>query len=600
MTNSKRGQVVQIFFLLVALVFLIRLFSIQVLGEEYKLAAEKNIIQPVLDYAYRGLIYDRHRKLLAYNAPIYDLMVIPKAVKHLDILTFCQDFDITPQEFDQALQRTKRYSYVKPSVFIKDISQTTWAKAQDHLDMYSGFFISGRTARQYPYATLANTLGYVGEISSQQLATDTTNYYKQGDLVGISGLEKSYQEVLRGQRGIQYKITDARGIPQGRFKEGALDQLPVPGDALLTTIDTKLQLYGEHLMKNKIGSIIALAPQTGEVLAIVSSPAYDPNLLVGKKFSKHFALLEQNTLAPLFHRSIMAMYPPGSIFKLLEALIGLQEKVICGDTVYACDKKLLNCHLHPSPLSLHKAIKYSCNPYFYHVFRRIINQQVASNPYEDTRIGLEKWCNYLREFGLGTSLGIDLPGEKCGHIPGVQFYDTWYGQGRWKASTIRSLDIGQGELLVTPLQMANLAATIANKGYYYIPHLVKQIGEEPVSPEKIRKYIVNIDKAHFEFVAQAMREGVEGGTSWRARIQGIPVYAKTGTAENPHGEDHAACIAFALQGDTQIALAVYVENAGWGSRAAAAIAGLMIEQYLKGGISRPWIQDYVLKGDFSH
>jgi penicillin-binding protein 2 len=597
----RRGYIIQTVFILVGLTFLAKLFFIQVLSDTYKIAAEKNIIQPVVEYPYRGIIYDRHGVFLAYNAPIYDLMVIPKEVKHLDTLAFCQDFGISLQTFDKALKKAQAYSYVKPSVFIKNLSQETWAKTQDHFVEYLGFFVQVRTVRDYPMPILANTLGYVGEIGPQQLTADTSHYYKKGDIVGISGLEKGYEKDLRGERGIKYQVRDAQGIAKGSFKEGAFDQVPVPGKDLKTTIDAALQMYGEQLMENKLGSIVAIAPQTGEILTLVSSPSYNPNLLTGKDFSNHFVALEQDALVPLFHRPIMAMYPPGSIFKLHQTLIALQEKVISAHTFYTCNKKLLNCHAHPSPLNLQKAIKYSCNPYFYHVFRNVVNQKKSNNTYEDTRLGLEKWCGYLKMFGLGTTLGIDLPGEKSGYVPDAQFYDKRYGKGRWKASTIRSLDIGQGELLITPLQMANFAAIVANRGYYYAPHLVKQIGEQSILPKEVGQHEVAIDRAHFEFIASAMQEVVEeGGTAWRARIHGIDVCAKTGTVENPHGEDHSVCIAFAPRENPQIALAVYVENAGWGSRAAAAITGLLIEQYLKGAVSRSWLQNYVRKGDFSH
>jgi penicillin-binding protein 2 len=595
-----RGHIIHAAFILVGLIFLARLFFIQVLSDEYKIAAEKNIIRPVVEHPYRGVIYDRHGNLLACNVPIYDLMVIPKEVKHLDTLAFCRDFGISLQTFDGAFQKAKAYSYVKPSFFIKNLSQEKWAETQDHVVEYPGFFVQARTVRQYPIPILANTLGYVGEIGPQQLSADTPHYYKQGDMIGISGLEKSYEKVLRGERGIRYQVSNAQGIAQGSFKEGAFDRVSVPGEDLRTTIDTALQVYGEQLMENKLGSIVALAPQTGEILALVSSPSYNPNLLTEKDVSNHFVALEQDTLAPLFHRPIMAMYPPGSIFKLHQALIALQEKVVGTDTSYICNKKLLNCHPHPSPLSLHQAIQHSCNPYFYHVFRNIVNQKVSKDSYEDTRLGLEKWCGYLKRFGLGTALGIDLPGEKSGFVPDAQFYDRRYGKGRWKASTIRSLDIGQGELLITPLQMANFAAVVANRGYYYTPHLVKQIGAQFMPPEEEDKHEVAIDRAHFEFIANAMQGAVEGGTAWRARIEGIAICAKTGTAENPHGEDHSVCIAFAPSKNPKIALAVYVENAGWGSRAAASIAGLLIEKYLQGTISRSWMQDYVIQGDFFH
>jgi penicillin-binding protein 2 len=597
---SHRGHIIHIVFMLVGLVLLARLFFIQVLRDEYKIAAERNIIQPVVECPYRGVIYDRHGFFLAYNVPIYDLMVIPKEVKHLDPLAFCQYFDINLQTFDRVFKKAKAYSWVKPSVFIKNISQETWAKAQDHVAEYPGFFVQARTVRKYPTPILANTLGYVGEIGPQQLTADTSHYYKQGDMVGISGLEKSYEKFLRGERGVKYQVRDAQGIVKGSFKEGVFDRVSIPGEDLKTTIDASLQMYGEQLMANKIGSIVAIVPQTGEILALVSSPAYNPNLLTGKDFSNHFATLEHDVLAPLFHRPIMAMYPPGSIFKLYQALIAMQEGVIRTSTAYTCDKNLLNCHPHASPLNLHEAIKYSCNPYFYHVFRKIINQKISNNPYEDTRIGLEKWCGYLQKFGLGATLGIDLPGEKSGYVPDTQFYDRCYGKRGWKASTIRSLDIGQGELLVTPLQMANFAATVANRGYYHTPHLVNQIGEQPMLLKEVEKHEVAIDRVHFEFIANAMQEVVEGGTAWRTRIEGIAVCAKTGTVENPHGEDHSVCIASAPRDNPQIALSVYVENAGWGARASAAIAGLLIEKYLNGVVSRSWLQDYVLKGDFLH
>lgn len=597
----QRSHIIHIAFILVGLIFLTRLFFIQVLSDGYKLAADKNIIQPVVEYPYRGAIYDRHGDFLAYNVPIYDLMVIPKEVKHLDTLAFCQDFSIDLPTFHRAFKKAKAYSYVKPSVLLKNLSQETWAKTQDHFSEYPGFFVQARTVRKYPTSMLANTLGYVGEIGPQQLAADTSHYYRQGDMIGISGLEKSYEEVLRGHLGIQYKVSDAKGRAKGSFRGGALDQASIPGQDLRTTIDAALQLYGERLMKNKRGSIVAIAPQTGEILSLVSSPSYDPNLLTGRAFSSHFVSLEQDTLAPLFHRPIMAMYPPGSIFKLTQALIALQEQVIRTHTVYACNRKPINCHPHPSPLSLHEAIKHSCNPYFYYVFKNTINPKVSKNTYEDTRIGLEKWGGYLKRLGFGAPLGIDLPGEKSGCVPDVQLYDRRHGKGRWKASTIRSLDIGQGELLITPLQMANFAAIVANRGYYYTPHLVKQIGEQPIMlPEELEKHEVAIDRAYFEFITSAMQAGVEGGTSWRARVKGIAICAKTGTAENSHGEDHSICIAFAPSEDPQIALAVCVENAGWGARAAASIAGLLIEKYLKGAVSRSWVQNYVLKGDFFH
>ncbi|ACE05689.1 hypothetical protein Aasi_0246 [Candidatus Amoebophilus asiaticus 5a2] len=593
----SRNYIIQIIFILAGFTFIIKLFFIQVVNTEYSIAAEKNIVQRIEECPYRGIIYDRNKQLLVYNNPVYDLMVIPKAVKNLEILSFCQAFNISTSEFTNALNRAKRYSHIRPSVFIKNIDHNDFAAIHTKLSDYLGFYIRARTVRKYPQAILANTLGYVGEINIAQLLADTSQYYKQGDLIGISGLEAKYETLLRGKRGVKYKITDARGQEKGAFKEGTLDILSVPGQDLISTIDVSLQLYGETLMKNKIGSIVAIEPTTGEVLAIVSSPSYDPNLLTSKNLSNNFAALERDSFAPLFHRPIMAMYPPGSIFKLVQALIALQEEVVQPSMVYSCNKKIVNCHSHPSPTNLHQAIQFSCNPYFYHVFKSIVNQHIVKDTYEDTRIGLNKWLNYVRQFGLGKQLGIDLPHEKSGYLPDVSFYDARYGAKRWKASTIRSLDIGQGEMLVTPLQMANLAAIMANRGHYYTPHLIKTIEGQTISAEK---HVIQIEKKHFDFAVNAMRDVIDSSTAWRAKIKNVVVCGKTGTVENPHGEDHAVFMGFAPLETPKIAIAVYVENAGWGARAAAAIAGLMLEKYLMGQVTRKSIEDYVLKGDFTH
>lgn len=598
--HIQRSQIIRGATLLIALLFIVRLFFIQILSQEYASAAEKNIVRPVIEHPVRGMIYDRHGNLLTHNAPVYDLMVTPNAIRHLDKEAFCHDFSLTLHELEQRLKKAKSYSYVKPSVLIKNISPSTWARVQDNMEAYAGFFVTVRTTRHYPYAMLANTLGYMSEIGPQQLAADQSCYYRQGDWIGMSGLEQYYETILRGQRGMRYDLTNARGVYQGKFKSGKLDHPSVPGQPLTTTIDTTLQAYGEELMQRKLGSIVAIEPATGEILAMVSSPTYDPNQLVGKLLGKSFASLGKEADAPLFHRPIMAMYPPGSIFKLVQVLIALQEDVIQPSTQYGCKKRPFNCREHPTPLNLQQALQHSCNSYLYQVFKRIVNQQVTDDVYEDTRIGLEKWHHYVQALGLGVPLGIDLPGEKKGFIPNAAFYDQCYGVGRWKVPTIRSLAIGQGELMTTPLQMANLMAVIANKGYYYTPHLVKQIGTEAVGEDVVRKHSVDIAPQHFTFIAQSMREVVEQGSAWRARIKGISICAKTGTVENPHGHDHSVCVAFAPQDNPQIAIAVYVENAGWGARAAASIAGLMVEQYLRGKVTRSWIQQYVKQGNFFH
>ena len=594
--SLSRNHIIKIIFILTGIIFVIKLFFIQVLNQEYRIAAEKNMVQIIDEHPYRGIIYDRNKQILVHNDPVYDLMVVPNEIKNLDTLSFCRTFNVSESYFTNALNKAKKYSRVRPSVLFRSINHIDLASIQDRLADYIGFYIKARMVRKYPNNILANTVGYLGEINSTKLTYDTLNYYKSGDLIGISGLEAEYENSLRGKRGIKYKITDARGHIKGSFKEGNLDISAVPGKDFISTIDSSLQAYGETLLKNKIGSIVAIEPSTGEVLAIISSPSYDPNLLVSNNLGNKFTALEKDSLAPLFHRPIMAMYPPGSIFKLIQALIALEKGVIHINDLYTCSKKKLNCRPHPSPLNLQQAIQHSCNNYFYYVFKNVINQNISKNTYEDTRIGLEEWSKYVLQFGIGKKLGIDIPNEKAGYLPGTNFYDALYGEKKWKASTIRSLDIGQGEILVTPLQVANIAATIANRGYYYTPHLNKEQKEPTIYTEK---HIVSIDKKYFDFVARAMHDVIEYSSAWRAKIKNIRVCGKTGTVENIHGADHAVFMGFAPQDDPKIAISVYVENAGWGSGAAAAIGGLMMEKFLTGQVLQKDLQDYVQKGDFT-
>ncbi len=571
---------------------MVRLFFIQVLSSEYGAVAEKNIVQRIEQYPCRGSIYDRNQQLLVANEPIYDLWIVPNAVQGIDIGDFCGMFNISEAVFQKRLKQAKQFSAIQPSVFMKDIDHYELARIQEQLVDYPGFYIKARTVRHYCYPSLANTFGYLGEINSKQLVSTRYHGYKKGDFIGVSGLEAQYERWLSGSRGIQYKIIDAKGKEKGVFKNGKLDVCCEPGKDLVISIDIDLQVYGEMLLANKKGSIVAIEPATGQILAIVASPSYDPKRLATNTMKQHFVVLEQDPDCPLFHRPIMAMHPPGSIFKLVQALIGLQEQVIVPSARCACNKKVVNCHVHPSPVNLHQAIQYSCNPYFYHVFRSIINQKVVKNTYADTCMGLKKWTNYVRGFGLGMPLGIDVPYEKGGYVPDTHLYDAKYGVGRWQHSTIRSLDIGQGELLITPLQMANLAVIIANKGFYYTPHLAL---EQDIG---VQKHVVDIEENYFDLVVHAMQAVVASGSGSRARVKGITVCGKTGTVENLHGKDHAVFMGFAPMEKPQIAIAVYVENAGWGARSAAAIAGLMIEKYLKKVVARKGMEAYVLKGDF--
>ncbi|QOI96398.1 MAG: penicillin-binding protein 2 [Flammeovirgaceae bacterium] len=597
--NEGRKEIIRALVVLTGLVFLVKLFFIQIVDDRYAQLADSNSILKEVEYPFRGLIYDRNGKLLVYNSPEYDLLIVRKEIGNFDSAAFCKVFDLTRDELRakfKELRARKEYSPVKPTVFIRQLSNYDFAKIQEHIDEFPGFYIQPRTTRAYTTRSLANALGYVSEISKTQLENDSTKIYRQGDYIGQSGIEAQYEHVLRGKRGVRFKLRNVSGIEKGSFKNGEFDTLSVPGNDLVTTIDLDLQEYGEQLLKGKVGSLVAIEPSTGEILSMISGPSYDPTLLTGRKFSSNFLLVSSDTTKPLFTRPLMAMYPPGSIFKIVQTLIGLQEGVLHPDTRFPCDRSVVNCHDHPNPCDLHMAVQYSCNPYFHQAFRRIINQNKSPNTFIDSRIGLENWHRYVTRFGLGQPLGVDLPSEKSGQMPSSTLYNRIYGEGRWKFSTIYSLAIGQGEMLITPVQMANLAAIMANKGYYFTPHLVKEIRGSEQQPA-VTKHETGIKPEYFTFVQDAMSDAIYG-TAQRAVIPGIELCGKTGTAQNPHGYDHSVFMAFAPKDNPKIAIAVYVENAGWGGRAAASIASLMIERYLTGEVKRLALQDYVLKGDF--
>ncbi len=603
--NRSRGYIIQSIFVLVSLLFAIRLFSLQVLDDSYKEAADSNIIQEVIKYPFRGLIFDRNNELLVANKAIFDLLVVPKEVKHIDTVRFCNLLGITKEEFDKKIKKAKAYSYVKASLFIKQISLEEFSKFEDHLDEFSGFVLQPRITRSYSYPILANALGYISEISKYELTKDTSNYYHSGDYIGKSGIESNYEQFLRGQRGKLFKIRNVRGIEKGNFKDGKYDTLAIPGLSITSTIDRTLQEFAEKLMQGKAGSVVAIEPSTGEILAIVSAPSYQPGLLTGKDFSQNFSIISQDTVKPLFNRPIMAAYRPGSIFKIVQSLIAMQEGVITPNTRLKCNTHLIGCHngaSHPFGTSekLVGAIKNSCNPYFYQVMRKMVVQHVEKSPYKDAKIGLDKWNGYIKNFGFGAPLGVDLPGEKGGMIPDSKYYDRAYKGREWKYSNIYSLAIGEGENLVVPIQMANFTATVANRGFYYTPHLIKSIGQsgKPL-PNYLQKKYTGVDSAYFEVVVEAMAEVIKTGTGqYRAKLKGIEVCGKTGTVQNDPNPDHSVFIAFAPRDNPQIAVSVYVENAGQGARAAAAISGLLIEKYLKGDSATLYFEPYVLKGDF--
>ncbi len=596
---ANRKFVIMALVLLASVILIARLFYIQIVDKTYRVSAANNALRPVTQYPARGLIYDRNGELIVYNQAAYDLLVIPVQTSAFDTVRFNEILGITMDDFRARMKTAVSYSRRTPSVFMKMISSETYAILQEELYLFPGFYVQARTLRKYTRPVAAHLLGYVGEVDNKLLAKD--RYYRSGDYIGVSGIEKSYEEQLRGAKGVNIFLVDVHNNIKGSYAEGRYDTVAVPGTNLWSTIDLTLQEYGERLMQNKTGSIVAIEPATGEILTLVSSPTYDPSLLVGRIRSENFQILQADTIKPLFDRALMASYPPGSTFKIMNGLIGLQEAVIRPTSLFSCSNGYhagaltVGCHSHRSPLNLPEAVAQSCNAWFCNAFRNILE-----NPeYSSVQDAFDKWREYLVAFGFGNKLGIDLPNELSGFIPARSYYDRYYGKDRWKALTVISLAIGQGEIGATPLQMANMAAVIANRGSFYIPHVVKKIGEEGApSPLYTQKYITGISPENFEPVIEGMEGAVNGGegsTARGARLDSIIICGKTGTAQNPHGKDHSIFVAFAPKDNPQIAIAVYVENAGFGSTFAAPIASLMIEKYLTGKIKRKYLEDHVLR-----
>ncbi len=582
--NSDRKWVIGGIFTALICVYIFRLLFIQITDDKYKLSAESNSQRHVTQYPTRGLIYDRNHQLIVFNQATYDLMLIPKQTKPFDTLLLSKLLYLDLPTIRKKIKKAKRYSYYKPSVFEKQISNRTYASFQEYLHLFPGFFVHSRTVRDYAQPVGAHLLGDVGEVSSKLLQQD--HYYKSGDYVGISGIEKQYETLLRGTKGNKIQLVDVHNRIKGKYKNGRYDQVAIKGKDITTTIDLDLQVYGEKLMAYKSGSIVAIEPKTGEVLALISSPNYDPNILVGRKRSKNYLKLQKDSLKPLFNRALSAQYPPGSIFKIINGLIGLDGKFSGIYTPFICDKSLVGCHNHPINNNITDALKYSCNPYFNQQYKRIIQQGTDPNRFIDSRFGLDYWQTRVKSFGMGQRLAIDLPNVRSGFIPDVAFYDKWYGKNSWAFSTIASNAIGQGEIMTVPIQMANLAAIVANSGYYKTPHILKEIEGVPYTKFNEKKYTM-IDSLWFAPIQKGMYKAVneEHGTAGRARIDSISVCGKTGTAQNPHGEDHSIFIAYAPQENPQIAIAVYVENSGFGGTWAAPIASLMIEKYIRGRVS---------------
>lgn len=604
---SDRKYFIIGFFLLVGLIYISRLFYIQVVDDSYKLDARNQAFHYTTEFPLRGYIYDRNHKLLVYNEAAYDLMVLPKEVKGIDTTDFCTLLGITKELFLKKMKKASQApnSPRKESIFEKQLSPKDYASLQERLYRFPGFWVQSRTLRKYPQKIAAHMLGYIGEADKKM--TEKDSYYREGDYIGISGIEKTYEKELRGKKGMRIIVRDVNNRDKGSYMNGLYDTLAKPGKSLTTTLDGDLQAYGELLMQNKLGSIVAIDPSTGEILAIVTSPSYDPNLLVGRARTKNFATLMMDTVAvPLFNRATMASYPPGSTFKLVESLIGQQEGVLSVDTRYPCARGYPplgghpKCEAHPSPLALYDAIAHSCNSYFSYVFKSIIENKKYNNTYK----AYAAWRDIAMSFNIGRKTDSDLANELRGNIPSINYYDKVFGKGSWHASTVISLGIGQNELLITPLQNATIVSIIANKGWYYTPHIVKAIGNNEndtlLNRFKVKRYTMITDTNIYNNVIIGMTNVVESGTAHLLKIEGIDFCAKTGTAENPHGKDHSVFVAFAPKIHPKIAIAVLVENAGWGASWAGPIASLMMEKYLTGKIKRPDLEKRMIEGDLIH
>ena len=594
---TDRRYVFVVAIILVGLVFIIRLFQIQVLDKSYEQYALSNAQSVRVLYPARGLIYDRNGEILVFNQAAYDIIVTPRLLEPFDTTELSQILEITRESVKERLESARAYSSRVPSIFIKQVNYEHAALLQEKMFQYPGFYVQTRTLREYTRPIASHALGYVGEVDQQIL--DNEPYYQLGDYIGVSGVEKAYESELRGQKGKNIFLKDVHNQTIESYQGGRLDVQVEVGTNITITLDADLQEYGEKLLTPYVGSIVALEPSTGEVLALVSAPNYSPELLVGRNLGIQFGKLAVDTLNPLFNRALMAQYPPGSTFKTIMGLIGLQEKVVSTSTEHSCTYGFYvgnihtACHLHNTPLNFIEAVQNSCNTYFINVLKSILTDVKFNN----TAAAYDNWRNHLLSMGFTTPLGIELTNELDGNIPEASYFNGIYSEGHWNYLTIRSLAIGQGELLITPIQMANMTATIANRGYFITPHLIKQIeGSANIDPVYSEKRFTTIDSANYRPIVDGMDLVVNGGagsTARNARIQDITVCGKTGTAENPHGNDHSIFVAFAPKEDPKIAIAVYVENQGFGTTYAAPIASLMIEKYLTGEVKRTWYEDWV-------
>lgn len=586
----RRKYVISGMAIVIVFVYIIRLFYLQVIDQSTKDQADNNALVKQTIYPSRGLIYDRNGELLVFNQPIYEVtMVMREMGPKWDTLAFCKCLQINREEFDERIKEIKDrrknrgYSRWTPQVFMSQLKKEDIATLQESLFLFNGVQIQKRTLRDYTYKAAAHVLGSVGEVNQKDIERD--DYYTRGDYSGRDGLERTYEAQLRGEKGVEVLMRDSKGRMQGSYHEGELDQPARAGTDLYTTLDIRLQVLAEELLSGKIGSVVALEPQTGEILALASSPTWNPKVLVGKERSKNYNMLLNDPTKPLMNRATQAMYPPGSTFKTLQALICLQQRAITPNTLYPCSgpqSTPIKCtHHHGSPVALNKAIEQSCNPYFWCAFRDLLQKDGYGDENEAFRHRYELWRNAVMEFGLGQRFtDTDLSEQSAGSIPSIAFFDKYYGKTGWKAITIRSLSIGQGEILATPLQLANQAAAIANEGYYITPHLNRN------DSMRIHRHNIDIEEKHFAAVKEGMHMVMVNGTGRHYAIDSLNMAGKTGTAQNPHGKDHAIFIGFAPVDNPKIAVAVVVENAGFGATWACPVATMLMEQYLNGELKR--------------
>ncbi|MBT3621411.1 penicillin-binding protein 2 [Flavobacteriales bacterium] len=600
--HKNRYKIVVAIFLLVAFIFITKLFYIQVINDNYKFSANNNVLRYDVQQAVRGLIYDRDSNLIVSNVPAYDLMIIPRELKGktIDTLAFCNLTAISKEDFITKYKKAAEYSGYKESVFIKHISLKSSSTLSEKLFQFPGFYLRKLTMRNYPSNVATHLVGYLGEVNLRKTKEDP--YYTKGDLTGVSGVEAAYEKQLRGTKGMAIKLVDVHNRDQGNFQEGRFDTLPISGSTLTSTIDIELQEYGEQLMENKIGAIVAIEPSSGEILSLVSAPTYNPNLLIGRKRSENYSILSQDENKPLFNRALQGTYPPGSTFKLINGLIALQEGAIRKSTSFTCNgddgyyfgkDKHVGCHPHQNPLDLLKGIEISCNAYFCNTYEKYFSR------FNSTIEAYNNWYSHVSSFGIGNFMNNDFITGSPGKLPKSTYFNTLY-KGSWNANTIISMSIGQGELLLTPIQMANMTAILANRGFYYTPHIIKNIsGENAIDSNFTIKKYCSIDEKYFTPIIDGMHNVVEGkkGTAQNCKIPNYEICGKTGTAQNPHGEDHSIFIAFAPKENPKIAIAVYVENGGWGSTWAAPIASLMIEKYLKRSITNKAQEAFILNGN---